>query len=149
MAHLFDELHPPAGRRANLESIARYWEHHDKARKQAERDVQAARKAAEKMPDDHEFARQLARAEDNLLGVRGDAKMARRRIVEDVARGREPWTVEAPLTAEQAIDAEERRARLMQDTAHAHGLPTASPVERELRETKRELQRLRAQLGGS
>lgn len=146
--HLFAELHPPPGRRVNREAVARYWEHQDKARKQAQAAVEAARKQAAKLPDDRHFADQLARAEDHALGVEGEVKMARRKVVEDVERGRDGFTVEAPLTPEQAIDAEERRDRARADAEQAHGLPSASPVERELRETRRELQRLRAQLAG-
>lgn len=141
--HLFRDLNPPPGRRANLEGIASYWQKVDADVKQAQANAETARKQAAKLPDDHHYATQLTQAEDTLLGVQGDAKMARRRIVEGVERGHEPWTVEAPMTPEQQLDAEERAEWLAQDDERVHGLEGPSAVERELRATQRKLRRER------
>ncbi|MGI8623810.1 MAG: hypothetical protein ACR2NB_10085 [Solirubrobacteraceae bacterium] len=91
-------------------------------------------------------------AEEGLSRAQGDASRLFRRIVEETARGDSLWTTERPMTPVESIDAEEHRDRTRRDAeafAESHGLAGAaasSAQEYEMRETRRELQRLRAQL---
>jgi len=143
--HLFDELKPPAGRAVNAGNVSRAVAGAGHAVKRAQADVNAARKALDKGADPGAKA-QLAQAEDQLLGAQADRGFAVRGVAERVSAGDTILTSALPQTIDQRIAAERRSDAATDYAANLTGRGGLSPVERELRETRRELQLLRDRL---
>ena len=79
-----------------------------------------------------------------LAFAEADAAVARRRVIERIEEGDETLTKEGPppSLAEQ-VDREEKAERV----ARSFGDDLGSPAEQEARALRREVQRLRGQLG--
>jgi hypothetical protein len=100
---IFNQLKPPAGRKVNVVTVAGYTGKVNASAAKEEAMVAELRKRAARTPDP-DTDRQLAEAEDHLLGVRGDRKAALRGVVERVAAGDDSFTTEAEMTPEQRLD---------------------------------------------
>ena len=106
-SNILNQVKPPPGRKVNHGALATYAGKVNQIRAKEEARVAALRKRT----PDPDSDRQLAEAEDHLLGVRGECNAALRGAVERVAAGDDGFTVEASLTPEQEIDREERSDR--------------------------------------
>jgi len=145
-SNILNQVKPPAGRKVNHGALSTYAGKVNRIRAEEEARVAEVRKLAGRTPGP-ESDRQLADAEDHLSGVRGECNAALRGAVERVAAGDDAFTTESEMTPEQRLDREERSDRNRRDTERAHGLPSPTSAELETRALRREVQRLRADLG--